>query len=124
MTNDRLLGVLSMTPLLWTLLEIQGALLLAALALCFAPKKTAVGAKRLLKGNTWALVLSMATSALFFCLGYVQAFAAPEGPPSERARVLATGILTYMNATVLGVLFAIVLGVLLKVQSARGRLAS
>lgn len=114
-----LFGLFSMTPTLWVFFGVQVALTLAAFVLCLLPLRSAINAKRCVAGNTVALALSLVTSVLTVGAGYVESFAAESPEYSVRARQLALGITTMMNGKLLGGVFAIAMGALLMLQTAR-----
>jgi hypothetical protein len=120
-----LFGLFSMTPTLWVFLGVQVALVLAGIVLCLLPLGSAIEAKRCVTGNTVALALSLVTSVLTAAAGYVESFAVESTEYSIRARQLALGMTTMMNAKLLGGVLAIALGALLMWQTARrGRYGS
>jgi len=109
-----------MTPALWLFLPIQVAIVLAAFGLCVLPLTDRLPAKRFARFGTAALLVSLAVSLFTYLSALMQSFAA-EGPPSEKAARLATHITTMMNARWMAVVFAILIGVAIKVQDARRR---
>ena len=117
---DRLFGVISMTPALWSFLFVQLFIMLVALALCFVPMRTPLAAKRLLRLGTGALVVSVVVPALTYAYGFLLSFAA-EGPPDVRAAQLATAILTMIHVRWMWIPFAVVIGISLKIQETRRR---
>jgi hypothetical protein len=107
-----------MTPALWVLLLVQLVIVVLAAVLCFLPVESARASRRLVLGNTVALVLSFAASGMTILSGFGESFAA-EGPASEKAAQLATGITTVMNGFILAVPFAAISCVLLVLQCTR-----
>lgn len=107
-----------MTPALWWFLSIQALLVLGAFGLCRvrAPNRPAL--KRLERFGIAALLTSLAVSGLTYVSALVLSFGASDSP-SEKAAQLATHITTMMNTRWLAIVFAILIGVSLKVQDAR-----
>lgn len=122
-----LFGFISMTPVLWIFFLAQAALVLVAFRLCLVPIKTARRGQRLILANTLAIPLTLVISALSYIAGMLQSFSVvsdADVPPSEKAALLASGITTTMNVAWLWIPFAILLGMLLAVQTARHREAT
>jgi hypothetical protein len=115
-----LLGLISMTPALWVFLFAQLTILVLAVALCFPRATTPMASKRLVRGNSGALLLSIVVSALTVLAGFYESFAAA-GPAREKAAQLASGILTVMNGIIMAVPFAAAFGALLGLQLSRQR---
>jgi len=113
------LGI-SMTPALWLLVAIQAPIVLLAFGLCFVEVRDRLAAKRIARFGVAALLISVALSVFTYLSALVLSFAV-DGPPSEQAEQLATHLLTMMHARWMGPVFAILLGLSLKVQDARGR---
>lgn len=107
-----------MTPALWVFLFAQLTLFLLAGVLCFLPATTRDTSKRLVLGNASTLILSVVVSALTVLAGFIESFAA-DGPDSEKAAQLASGILTVMNGIILAVPFTFAFGILLWLQLSR-----
>jgi hypothetical protein len=107
-----------MTPALWVLLLVQLIIVVSAAVLCFLPVESPRASRRLVLGNTVALVLSFAASGLTILSGFGESFAA-DGPASEKAAQLASGLTTIMNGFILAVPFAAISGALLVLQCMR-----
>src|SRR6188768_1261917 len=108
-----LFGFVSMTPVLWIFFLAQTALLLVALRLCFVKVKNARRGQLLMLANGLAIPLTFVISGLSYAAGMAESFAATaDAPPSDKARILATGISTMINVMWLWIPFAIILGIL------------
>jgi hypothetical protein len=112
-----LLGLISMTPALWVFLVVQLVIVIFAGALSFVSAKTDRAARRLVMGHKVAFIMSLGASALTVVAGFVEAYAA-DGPPSQKAAQLASGLLTVMNGTLMAIFFAAVTGGLLSSRAA------
>jgi hypothetical protein len=114
----QLFGFISMTPTLWVFLVAQLTIVVFALLLCFLSATTAGGSRRLVLGNTIALITSIVVSVFTVLAGFLESFAA-HGPDNEKAAQLASGILTVMNGFLMAVPFAVILGLVLSFQVTR-----